>query len=169
MIDTDRGNLKTSKPARTWNVGMILVVVTAVLGAALIGYTVGGGLRADPGQEFSDAVMKAWQTGDVADIEAAYDPEVTMVLTYPGAGPSEVLAESRDELTGVIDGAIGFGNTYRQIGPVSSYTASDGDVYVSALVEVVGPGHVQGVPVVGFYRIHDDKVIRHVFMDAEHY
>ena len=60
-------------------------------------------------------------------------------------------------------------NTYRTVGPVSSYEAADGDLYVTVLVVVTGPAHPRGVPVVGFYRVHDGKVIRHVVMDAEHY
>lgn len=60
-------------------------------------------------------------------------------------------------------------NTYRTVGPVSSYEAADGDLYVTVLVVAIGRPHPRGVPVVGFYRVHDGKVIRHVFMDAEHY
>lgn len=69
--------------------------------------------------------------------------------------------------TDPVDGCIG--NTYRQVGSVVEYLAADGDLYVATLVEVVGPGHPDGVPVVGFYRVKDGHVIRHVFMDAEHY
>jgi hypothetical protein len=42
-------------------------------------------------------------------------------------------------------------------------------MYVASLVEVKGTGHPAGVPLVGFYRVHDGKIIRHIFMDAEHY
>ncbi len=69
--------------------------------------------------------------------------------------------------TDPVDSCIG--NTYRQVGSVVEYLAADGDLYVATLVEVVGPGHPDGVPVVGFYRVKDGQVIRHVFMDAEHY
>jgi hypothetical protein len=81
----------------------------------------------------------------------------------------ETLAENREEITSVITGAISFSNTYQQIGPVTEYVATDGDLYVATLVEVVGGGHPDGDPIVGFYRVKDGKVIRHVFIDAEHY
>jgi hypothetical protein len=81
----------------------------------------------------------------------------------------EVLTRDRDEITDAIRGAIAYGNTYEQVGPVASYEAADGDVYVAWLVEVVGPGHPEGVPVIGFFRVHEGMVIRHVSMDAEHH
>ena len=65
--------------------------------------------------------------------------------------------------------AIGFGNTYRQVGPVSSYEAADGDLYVASTVEVSGLAHPDGSPLIGFYRVHNGKVIRQIFLDAEHY
>jgi len=52
---------------------------------------------------------------------------------------------------------------------VIDYQAFDGDLNVATLLEVVGRRHPGGVPVIGFYRVHDGKVIRHVFMDAEDY
>lgn len=111
----------------------------------------------------SEMVMEAWATGEQADIDAVYAEDVRMVLD------EETIAENREEITSVITGAIGFGNTYQQIGPVSGYVAADGDLYVATLVEVVGVGHPDGDPIVGFYRVRDGKVIRHVFVDAEHY
>lgn len=115
------------------------------------------------GASISEMVMEAWATGDQADIDTVYAENVRMVLD------DETLAENREEITSVITGAIGIGNTYRQVGPVAEHLAADGDLYVATLVEVVGIGHPEGVPVVGFYRVRDGKVIRHVFMDAEHY
>ena len=61
------------------------------------------------------------------------------------------------------------GNTYRQHGAVIEYKDQEGDLYVGTIVEVKGLGHPTGVPIVGFYRVRGGKVIRHVFMDAEHY
>lgn len=107
--------------------------------------------------------MDAWASGEQADIEAIYASDVRMVLD------NDPVAENRLEITSIITGAIGIGNTYQQIGPVTTYLANNGDLYIGTLVEVVGPGHPEGDPVVGFYRVRDGKVIRHVFMDAEHY
>jgi len=81
----------------------------------------------------------------------------------------ETIAENREEITSVITIAIGVGNTYRQVGSVVEYVASDDDLYVTTLIEVVGAAHPTGDPVVGFYRVRDGQVIRHVFMDAEQY
>lgn len=61
--------------------------------------------------------------------------------------------------------AIGIGNTYTQVGPV----AEDGDMYIGTLVDVVGGAHPNGDPLVGFYRVRNGEVIRHVFMGAERY
>lgn len=116
----------------------------------------------DAGASVSESVMTAWASGDQADIDAIYAEDVVMALD------GETLAENRDEISSVIASAIGGGNTYEQVGPVAVYVAGDGDMYVGTLVEVVGPGHPIGVPVVGFYRVRDGKVIRHIFMDAEH-
>ena len=100
-------------------------------------------------------------------IAATYDPAVKVVLIYDNA--EHVIARNTKELTGEITGAITFGNTYRQIGPVSTYEAKDGDLYVAHIVEVKGPGHPDGVPVVGFYRVHNGKVIRQIGLNTEHY
>jgi len=40
---------------------------------------------------------------------------------------------------------------------------------VTTTVEVVGTDHPKGDPVIGFYRVRDGRVIRHVFMDARLY
>jgi len=117
----------------------------------------------DEAVSVSEMVMEAWATGEQADIDAIYAEGVRMVLD------DETVAENRGEISSVIIGAISFGNTYRQVGPVTEYVATDGDRYVATLVEVVGAGHPDGDPVVGFYRVRDGKVIRHVFIDAEHY
>jgi ketosteroid isomerase-like protein len=115
------------------------------------------------GASVAESVIEAWATGDQADIDAIYSEEVRMVID------DETLAENREEITSVITGAMAFGNTYEQVGPVAVYLAEDGDLYVSTLVEVVGAGHPVGDPVVGFYRVRDGKVIRHVLVDAEHF
>jgi hypothetical protein len=147
----------------------VIGFVAAIFAAAVAGYAVAGGFSSEaaPGQQVSDEVMKAWATGDAASIEAIYHPAVKMVLLYDGE--DHVVASSRKETTAAATGAIDFGNAYSQIGPVASYVAEDGDTYVATLVEVTGPGHPDGVPLVGFYRLRDGKVIRHIFMDAEHY
>lgn len=116
----------------------------------------------ETGASVADSVMTAWATGDQADIDAIYAEDVVMALD------GTTLAEDREEITSVITGALGIGNTYEQIGPVAVYAAEDGDLYVGTLVEVVGAGHPVGDPVVGFYRVRDGRVIRHIFMDAEH-
>lgn len=149
-----------------------LVAVTglvAILLAGIAGYAIAGGFtsEASRGQEVSDRVMKAWATGDAGAIAATYDPAVKVVLVYDNT--EDVIARNAKDLTTTIQGAIGFGNTYTQIGPVSTYEAEDGDLYVASTVEVRGPGHPNGAPLVGFYRIHHGKVIRHIFLDAEHY
>jgi ketosteroid isomerase-like protein len=136
--------------------------------AGLLSTGCGGADETDAGaspeaESVSEMVMEAWATGAQTDIDAIYAEDVRMVLD------GETLAEDRDEITSVITGAIRFGNTYQQVGPVTEYLASDGDLYVATLLEVVGDGHPFGDPVVGFYRIRDGKVIRHVFIDAEHY
>jgi hypothetical protein len=136
---------------------LILILLAALLSA---------GCGADDESEaaaVSEMVMQAWATGEQADINAVYAEDVRMVID------DETLAENREEITSVITGAINFGNTYQQVGPVTEYIAVDGDLYVATLVEVVGAGHPDGDPIVGFFRVRDGKVIRHVFIDAEHY
>jgi uncharacterized protein (TIGR02246 family) len=115
----------------------------------------------ETGAAVADSVMAAWASGDQADIDDIYAEDVVMALD------GMTVAESRDEIASVITTAIGIGNTYRQVGPVAVYVAEDGDMYVSSLVEVVGVAHQVGDPVVGFYRVRDGRVIRHIFMDAE--
>jgi uncharacterized protein (TIGR02246 family) len=115
----------------------------------------------ETGAAVADSVMAAWASGDQADIDDIYAEDVVMALD------GMTVAESREEIASVITTAIGIGNTYRQVGPVAVYVAEDGDMYVSSLVEVVGIAHQVGDPVVGFYRVRDGQVIRHIFMDAE--
>jgi hypothetical protein len=145
-----------------------LTGLAAILLAGVGGYAIAGGFTTEstPGQELSDQVLKAWATGDAASIAATYDPAVKVLLIYDNTVDGGV---GTKELTGAIQGAIGIGNTYKQIGPVSTYEAEDGDLYVGTTVEVKGPGHPVGDPLVGFYRVHDGKVIRQIFLDAEHY
>lgn len=140
-----------------------LMVITAVIalavgaGAALV---LSGDSDTDPGTDLSDAVMVAWATADPDDIDAIYADDAVFIVD------GEPLATGIDEITDMIGDVE---NTYETIGPVSSYEAADGDLYVSVLVEVVGPAHPLGVPAVGFYRVHEGEVIRHVVMDAQHY
>ena len=133
---------------------LILILVPGLLSA-------GCGGDESQAASVSEMVMEAWATAEQADIDAVYAEDVQMVLE------GETIAENRQEITSVITGARSFGNTYRQIGPVSEYVAADdGDLYVATLVEVVGTGHPDGDPIVGFYRVRDGKVIRHVFIEA---
>ena len=147
-----------------------VIALAAIVVAAVVGYAAAGGFTTEsaPGQDVADRVATAWATGDAASVAAAYDPAVKVVLVYDDT--EDVIATSAKELTGVIKGAIGFGNTSEQIGPVAYYkSAEDGDVYVATMVEVTGLGHAEGDPLVGFYRVRDGKVTKHIFLDAEHY
>jgi len=148
----------------------VVAAIAALLVAGVVGYAIAGGFSSESssGQDVSSKVMAVWRTGDTAAINALYAPSVKFVLEYPGRSATEV-DTNRQQLTDTIRNAIAYGNTYTQVGPVTSYTAADGDTYVASLVEVKGTGHPSGVPVVGFYRVHDRKIIRHIFMDAEHY
>ena len=118
---------------------------------------------AEEGATISALVMKAWETGDQADIDAVYAEDVHMILDQ------ETVAENREEISSVISQVMGFGNSYAQVGPVTTYTGIDGDLYIGTLVEVRGAGHPRGAPLVGFYRVEDGQVIRHVFIEAEVY
>jgi hypothetical protein len=142
------------------------LITVALLAGSAIGVAAQDDEDATPsmsGQVISDMVMEAWASGEDAAIEAAYDPAVVMILD------GDELAADRDGIASVIRGAKRFGNTYAQVGPVSEYQHTSGDTFVATLVEVRGAGHPQGDAAVGFYRVRDGKVIRHVFMDAEHY
>ena len=144
------------------------VIATALFAAMAMGAAAqdgsgSGEVPALDGQSVSEMVMTAWATGTDQDIEAIYDPEVVMILD------EDVLAADRDGIAAVIRGAIGGGNTYAQVGPVIEYRHSDGDTFIATLLEVHGDFHPLGDPVVGFYRVRDGQVTRHVFMDAEHY
>ena len=153
--------------ASTRTVSVMALSVVSLAAAAIGVAGQGEALPGDPagptGDAISEQVMEAWATNDAAAVEALYDPEVIMVID------ADVVAADRDEIRSVIAGARGIGNTYRQHGPVIEYQDENGDLYVGTIVEVKGPGHPTGVPIVGFYRVRDGKVIRHVFMDAEHY
>jgi ketosteroid isomerase-like protein len=150
-----------SPPRRHRGLLVVLVVMAFAATAAIAfawGRQTAPDAAADPGAAISEAVMTAWATGDPADIAAIYADDAVFVVD------GDPLAEGIDQITEMIGGTE---NTYEQIGPVSSLE-SDGDRYVSFLVEVVGPGHPTGDPVVGFYRVRDGMVIRHVVIDAEH-
>lgn len=150
-----------------WHI--VLIGIAAVLLAGIGGYAIAGGFTSEssPGQEVADAVVNAYSTGDAATIAATYDPAVKVVLIYDKA--EHVVARSAKELTGVIKDSIAFGATLKQIGPVATYRAKDGDLYVAATSELTSPSHPDGIPIVGFYRVHNGKVIRQVGLDAEHY
>jgi hypothetical protein len=147
---------------RWLRLAVLLGATVAVAGVVVTAILLTGGASSD-GQSVSEMVMKAWATGEQTDIDAVYADNVRMVVE------GETLAETREEITSVITVAIRIGNTYQQVGPVSEYVATDGDLYIATLVEVVGTAHPAGDPIVGFYRVRDGKVTRHVFIDAEHY
>jgi hypothetical protein len=146
-----------------------LVGLVAIVLAGVVGYAIAGGFTTEssPGQKVADRVLNAYATGDAASIAATYDPAVKVVLIYDGA--EHVIASNAKEETGVIKDAIASGVTLKQIGAVSTYEAEDGDLYVAHSIELTSPTHPNGIPVIGFYRVHDGKVIRQIGLDAEHY
>ncbi len=105
------------------------------------------GLTAGDGQSISEKVMRAWASGDPAAIEAVYSPDVVMWVD------GQTLAKDRDQIASVIRGAIQCGNLFRQVGPVIEYQATNGDLYVTTTIDVVGRDHPKGDPVIGFYRV----------------
>lgn len=145
--------------SRFWSI--VLVVVLSLV--SIVGCSSEDSADDETGASVAEAVMAVWATGDQADIDAIYAEDVVMVLD------KVTVAEDRTEISSIITGAMGIGNTYTQVGPVAVYVADDGDMYVGTLVEVVGPGHPTGDPIVGFYRVRDGEVIRHVFMEAPSY
>ena len=165
VVIEETGDKQPQRP-RWLPLVVVIGVIAVVAGVVVTTILQMGGDASAPdgeGQSVSQMVMEAWATGEQTDIDAVYAENVRMVID------EETLAENREEITSVITSAIRFGNTYQQIGPVSEYVATDGDLYVATLVEVVGAGHPTGDPIVGFYRVRDGKVIRHVFIDSEHY
>jgi hypothetical protein len=145
----------------------VFLVAVALLAGSAIGVAAQDqgldGPDAGPGQAISDKIMEVWATGDEAQIEAIYAPDVMMMID------GEEYAADRDGIKSVIRGAIGIGNTYRQVGPVIDYVDSGGDLYVGTIVEVNGMIHQKGDPVVGFYRVRDGKVIRHILLYGPEY
>ncbi len=142
----------------------LLLVVIALL---MVGLSACGddddGSVAEEGAAISALVMKAWETGDQADIDVVYAQDVRMIFGQ------DTLAENREEIGSLISETMGFGNSYEQIGPVTTYTGIDGDLYIGTMVEVQGAGHPRGAPLVGFYRVSDGQVILHVLIEAETY
>ncbi|MDH3295716.1 MAG: nuclear transport factor 2 family protein, partial [Acidimicrobiia bacterium] len=139
-------------PAPLQNIyGPISFALVGLFVAFAAGYVFGyiNSRHAPLGTDVSHDAMRAWESGDPADIEAVYDPSVVVIID------GKELASDRDEMGSVIASAIGLGNTYDHVEPVAFYTASDGDVYIAGIVEVVGPGHPEGVPLVGFFRVRD--------------
>lgn len=147
--------------------GVIAVVAVLLAGAA--GYALAPGFTAEssPGQQVSNRVLNAYATGDAASIVATYDPAVKVILIYDGT--EHVIASNIEEQTGVIKDAIAIGETLKQIGPVSTYEAANGDLYVAHTLELTSPYHPDGIPLIGFYRVHNGKVIRQIGIDTEHY
>jgi ketosteroid isomerase-like protein len=160
MSGPDVAPLDVQAPRRrSWMLVAVVGVMAFVVGAG-VALALGQSTDDDPGSDISDAAMVAWATADPEDIAAIYAEDAVFIFD------GEPLAAGLGEITDMIGDVE---NTYETVGSVSSCEAADGDLYVSALVEVVGPGHPLGDPVVVLYRVHDGKVIRHVVMDAEHY
>jgi ketosteroid isomerase-like protein len=149
---------------------LVALVALAAAVAGLAGYAIAGGFSSETnaGQDLSSRVMSVWASGDTAAINALYAPNAQLVGEYPGRPASEG-DMNRAAVTETIKHAIAVGNTYTQVGPVTSYTAANGDMYVSSLIEVKGSGHPVGDPMVGFYRVHDGKIIRQIFLYAPGY
>lgn len=146
-----------------WVIVSVATVVALVIGFG-VGFLVGDRSTSDPARDTADRVMLAWQTADPDDIADVYAPDAVFVFD------GEQLAVGLDEVTDLVAVAVNdLGNTYELIGPVSSVTRSTGVVYISFLVEVTGSGHPFGAPIIGFYRVQNGLVTRHVVMDAEHY
>ena len=151
---------------RMWLVATVMLVL-------LVG--VGGAVAAqEPDEEepapsidiqtVADMIAQAWMPDyDEAKVEAIYDAEILMMLD------TDVLATDLEQLKSVIKGGLGVGNRYRTISPVVGYEDDDGDLYIAGIVEAGGTYHPSGDPMVGFWRVRDGKVIRHIFMYAPDY
>jgi hypothetical protein len=151
---------------RLSSVGTVILALLAGMGSAVMAQETQEETPASSVdiEAVADMIMEAWAPEyDEAKVEAIYDPEVLMKLD------TDVLAADREEIKSVISGALRMGNRYTQVGPVIPYERDDGDLYLASLVEVHGAGHPTGDPVVGFYRVRDGKVIRHIFMYAPDY
>jgi hypothetical protein len=115
-------------------------------------------------EAIADLIMQAWAPDyDEAKIEAIYHPDVVMMLD------ANVIAADREELKNVARNALRLGNTYTRVGPVIPYESADGDLYLASVIDVRGYAHQSGDPVIGFYRVRDGRVIRHIFMEASGY
>ena len=149
---------------------LIATVVLVALAAGLAGYAIAGGFSSasNPAQDLSSRVMAAWASGDIAAINDLYAPNAKLVLEYPGR-PANEMANGRANIATTIAAVKGIGNTYTQLGPVTSYTAPNGDLYVTSVVEVKGLAHQAGTPIIGYYQVHDGKIIRQIFLQAELY
>jgi ABC-type glycerol-3-phosphate transport system substrate-binding protein len=147
--------------SRVMLAGMVILALLGGPGGAVVAQQTDEETPAPPVdiEAVADMIMQAWAPEyDEAKVEAIYDPEVLMMLD------TDVLAEDREQIKAVISGALGFGNRYAQVGPVIPYEGDHGDFYLASIVEVTGAGHPTGDPLVGFYRIHDGKVVRHIFL-----
>lgn len=153
----------TPTPSRTrprWF--LIVAAVLAVVLAALGGYALAGGFSTSEGQHVADSVIQVWRTGNVADMNATYAPNVEV----GGDGNTAMLSRAQLQAniqTGLrLSGATGE-NVIRQIGPVSEYRDGNGDLYVSTLVETYG------VPYSAVYRVRDGKVIAQEYLSPRDY
>lgn len=142
--------------------------LAAIVLAGIAGYAIAGGFTTEstPGQDVANRVMNAYTTGDAAAIAATYDPAVKVILAFDNK--EHVVATNAKELADAVNGGLAYGNTYKLIGPVSTYEAASGDLYVAHIMEVKGPDHPNGDPVIGFLRVHHGKVIQQVAFDAVH-
>jgi hypothetical protein len=145
--------------------GVVILALSGGFGAVTIGQSDPPEEPADDAvQAISDMIAQAWTPEyDEAKVEAIYDPEVLMMIDM------EVYAADREEIKSLIRSALGAGNRYTQIGQEIDYVDEDGDLYLASIVEVTGVAHQTGDPVIGFWRVRDGKVIRHIFMFAPDY
>jgi len=146
--------------------GTVIVALLGGLGGAVMAQETEEGTPAPSVdiQTVAAMIAQAWAPEyDEAKVEAIYDDEVLMMVD------NDVYAADREELKSLIRNALGVGNRYAHIGPVIDYVGRDGDLYLAGLVEVSGAGHPNGDPLVGFWRVHDGKVIRHIFLYAPDY
>lgn len=161
---TERHSTPRPSATRRLDTPALLLTGVAVVVAALVGYWAGGGFTSDPGEAVASRVDEAWATAEPEVVEDVYASEVVMVLN------GELIADGRGELLETMETAVnGLGNTYTQIGPTSSYETANDDLLVAGIVEVTGPGHPSGEPLVGFYRVRDDQIVRHVFWQMPQY
>lgn len=143
--------------------GTVMLLLLGGLSSALLAQGTAGESPAPPidGQTIAEMVNEAVASCgvegcDQAIVEAAYGPDIR--LTIDG----QTMAAGLDELMGLLPAAGRMGNSYRLLTPVAEYRARDGDLFVALFVEVTGPGHPSGDPIVILMQVRNGTVIRQV-------